>query len=43
MLAQLDDRSGAERLHARFDQLHLLLKRDTARSAADAIAQVLQA
>jgi lipid-A-disaccharide synthase len=41
--AQLDDTAGAERLAARFTDLHLLLKRDTARRAADAIAQILQA
>lgn len=41
--AQLDDAAGAERLAARFTELHLQLKRDTARRAADAIAQVLQA
>ena len=42
-LAQLDDGAGAVRLRQRFDQLHLLLRRDTARSAADAIAQIVQA
>jgi lipid-A-disaccharide synthase len=41
--AQLDDAVGAERLTERFTELHLQLKRDTARRAADAIAQVLQA
>jgi lipid-A-disaccharide synthase len=43
VLAQLDDPAGAERLAARFTELHLLLKRDTARCATDAIAQVLEA
>ncbi len=42
-LAQLDDPAAAERLAARFTELHLLLKRDTARCATDAIAQVLEA
>jgi len=41
LLAQLDDRPGAERLAARFTELHHLLRRDTARCATDAIAQVL--
>jgi lipid-A-disaccharide synthase len=39
---QLDDRARAERTAARFTALHLLLKRDTARVATDAIAQVLE-
>ena len=43
VLAQLDDAAGAERLAARFTELHHLLRRDTARRAADAIAQVLDA
>jgi lipid-A-disaccharide synthase len=43
LLARLDDTAGAERLAARFTELHLLLKRDTARCATDAIAQVLDA
>jgi lipid-A-disaccharide synthase len=43
VLAGLDDRAGAERLHARFTELHHLLRRDTARAATDAIAQVLGA
>jgi lipid-A-disaccharide synthase len=42
-MAQLDDGAGAIRLHQRFDELHLLLRRDTATSATDAIAQILQA
>jgi lipid-A-disaccharide synthase len=41
-LAWLDDAAGAARLRQRFDDLHHLLKRDTARCATDAIAQVLQ-
>ena len=40
--AQLDDTANAERLAQRFTELHLLLRRDTAHRAADAIAQVLQ-
>ena len=43
LLKQLDDRPGAERLAARFTELHHLLRRDTARCATDAIAQVLGA
>lgn len=43
VLAGLDDPAGAERLRARFTDLHHLLQRDTARAAADAIAQVLHA
>lgn len=43
VLAGLDDAAGAARLRARFDELHHLLRRDTARAATDAIAQVLQA
>jgi len=43
VLAQLDDAAGADRLAARFTELHLLLRRDTARCATDAIAQVLEA
>ena len=42
-LAWLDDPAGSERLAARFHELHLLLRQDTARRATDAIAQVLQA
>jgi lipid-A-disaccharide synthase len=41
-LAWLDDAAGRERLARRFDDLHHLLRRDTARCATDAIAQVLQ-
>ena len=43
VLAQLDDPAHAARLAERFTELHLLLKRDTARRATDAIAQILQA
>ena len=43
VLACLDDPAAAERLARRFDELHDLLRRDTARCATDAIAQVLQA
>jgi lipid-A-disaccharide synthase len=42
-MERLDDGVGAVRLHQRFDDLHLLLRRDTARSATDAVAHVLQA
>ena len=40
---QLDDHAAAARLAERFTELHLLLRRDTARRATDAIAQVLAA
>ena len=43
VLAQLDDTAGAARLAERFTELHLLLRRDTARRATDAIAQILEA
>jgi lipid-A-disaccharide synthase len=39
----LDDNAAAAAVSARFEQLHLLLKRDTARCATHAIAQVLAA
>jgi lipid-A-disaccharide synthase len=39
----LDDQAGAARVAQRFAELHLLLKRDTARCATDAIAQVIGA
>lgn len=39
----LDDAAGCAALAERFAQLHHGLRRDTARSASDAIAQVLQA
>jgi len=41
VLAWLDDPARAQALVARFDQLHHTLRRDTARTATDAIAQVL--
>jgi lipid-A-disaccharide synthase len=40
--AQLDDAAAAARLLERFTELHLLLRRDTARRATDAIAQILE-
>ena len=43
VLGQLDDTSGAARLAERFTELHLLLRRDTARRATDAIAQIREA
>ncbi len=39
----LDDAPRAAQVRQRFDELHHLLQRDTARCATDAIAQVLQA
>ncbi|MBL8340496.1 MAG: lipid-A-disaccharide synthase [Rubrivivax sp.] len=39
----LDDDAAVARLAARFTDLHLNLRRDTARSASDAIAQIVQA
>ena len=42
LLKWLDDPAASERLAWRFDELHHLLRRDTARCATDAIAQVLQ-
>jgi len=41
VLAWLDDEAGVRALRTRFDELHQLLRRDTARRATDAIAQVL--
>jgi lipid-A-disaccharide synthase len=41
VLAWLDAPQRAESLQRRFTELHLLLRRDTARTATDAIAQVL--
>ncbi len=41
-LAWLDDAPGRDRLIRRFDDLHHLLRRETARCATDAIAQALQ-
>jgi lipid-A-disaccharide synthase len=43
VLAQLDDAAGAARLAERFTDLHLSLRRDTARCATDAIAKILEA
>ena len=43
VLAGLDDTAGAARIGQRFTDLHHLLRRDTARCATDAIAQVIQA
>ena len=42
-LAWLDDPARVARVAARFDELHHALRRDTARLASDAIAQVLAA
>jgi lipid-A-disaccharide synthase len=42
-LRWLDDGPAAARLAARFDDLHHQLRRDTARCATDAIAQVISA
>ena len=42
-LRWLDDPAACERTARRFEDLHHLLQRDTARCATDAIAQVLQA
>jgi len=42
-LGWLDDPAGVARLRSRFDDLHQLLRRDTARRATDAIAQIIQA
>ncbi len=42
VLSRLDDVAGNERLASRFTELHLLLRRDTAHCATDAIAQVLE-
>ena len=43
VLASLDDAAGRERVALRFQDLHLLLRRDTASCATDAIAQIVQA
>jgi lipid-A-disaccharide synthase len=42
MLDWLDDTPACDRLATRFNDLHHLLRRDTARCATDAIAQALQ-
>jgi lipid-A-disaccharide synthase len=41
VLCGLDDAAAAERLRLRFTELHHELRRDTARAATDAIAQVI--
>jgi lipid-A-disaccharide synthase len=43
VLAWLDAPARADTLKARFTELHHLLRRDTARTATDAIAKILQA
>ena len=43
VLRWLDDPTAGERAAARFTEMHHLLKRDTARAATDAIAQVVDA
>jgi lipid-A-disaccharide synthase len=43
VLDGLDDTAGAERLRARFTDMHHELRRDTARAATDAIAPLLPA
>lgn len=43
VLAGLDDAAGAARLQSRFTSMHHELRRDTARAATDAIAQVIGA
>ncbi len=43
VLRWLDDRPAGERVAERFLELHLDLKRDTARAATDAIAQIVEA
>jgi lipid-A-disaccharide synthase len=42
-IAWLDDPARCERVRVRFHELHHLLRRDTVRESADAIAQVVQA
>ena len=42
-LAWLDDEARREKLRVRFNELHHLLRRDTVRESADAIAQVVKA
>ncbi len=41
-LQALDDSARADQVARRFDELHQLLRRDTARCATDAIAQVIE-
>ncbi len=43
VLAGLDDAPGSARISRRFEELHHLLRRDTARCATDAIEKILQA
>jgi len=43
VLAWLDDSAGTAALQRRFEDLHHLLRQDTARRATDAIAQVIEA
>ncbi|WP_295644817.1 lipid-A-disaccharide synthase [uncultured Methylibium sp.] len=43
VLRWLDDRVASEGIARRFDDIHLSLRRDTARAATDAIAQILEA
>lgn len=43
VLRWLDDPAAGERVARRFDDIHLSLRRDTARAATDAIAQILEA
>ena len=43
VIAWLDDSAASARVARRFEDLHTLLRRDTATRATDAIAQVLQA
>jgi lipid-A-disaccharide synthase len=42
-IAWLDDAARCERVRVRFHELHHLLRRDTVRESADAIAQVVRA
>lgn len=43
VLRWLDDPAASEGVARRFDDMHLSLRRDTARAATDAIAQILEA
>jgi lipid-A-disaccharide synthase len=43
VLRWLDQPAACERVAGRFEELHLSLRRDTARAATDAIAQVIEA
>jgi lipid-A-disaccharide synthase len=42
-IAWLDDETRREKVRVRFNELHHLLRRDTVRESADAIAQVVKA